>query len=150
MAYAVKVPAYLVFKPAKTGLSLVDGTNAPAGSRFPSADGMLVAKMVHKLLSEGVQVNEYAFFCPKYDAEGKTVYQTDTKGHVVLSPKGKALIEMVDLGRALKEAADGKREARISKGMFGTFRVSLVAPSKQTVKREEFFDISSFFPKDEA
>ena len=150
MAYTAKAPAYLVFKPAKTGLTMVDGANAPASLRFPSADGMLVAKMIHKLLSEGVQVNEYAFFCPKYDASGKMVYQTDSKGHVVLSAKGKAQIEMVDLARGIKEATDGKREAKVAKGMFGSYKVSLLAPSERAEKRDEFFDISAFFPKGEA
>lgn len=149
-AQARTMPETLAFKADKHGVhSIVDGAQVPAQRRIPSADANTVALVLNKMLASKVQVSPYAFFAPKYDAEGKMVYAKDAKGAVVLKSNGRAAVETVELSKALKEVEEGKRTVELKHGKWGTFRVNILATQEETkakAKAEpEYFDVAALF-----
>lgn len=143
-----ELPEFVAFKPAKDGvMSVVDGTHADPAARIP-ADASAIAMTIHKMLTHKVTVNQYAFFCPKYAADGSMVYARGKDGQVILTKSGRAQIEQIDLARAIKEVEEGKRVATLSHAKYGTFRVSLLAAKSAKGEAKQatgYFDVAAFF-----
>lgn len=142
-----ELPESVGFKPDSKGvMSLVDGTNFAPSQRLATESPIMIATAIKDMLAHKVAINQYAFFAPKYDANGEAVKAKDAKGNFILSPSGKAITEQVELARAIKETEEGKREAILTFGKFGTFKVLLVTKQEKATRQpREAFDLAAFY-----
>jgi hypothetical protein len=151
MAKQAKVnalPEFVAFKTIAGVKALVTGEKAPAQARFPTSDPKAIALTIKSMIAAKVAVSEYAFFCPKYDANGEMIKALDDKGNFILGKNNRAQLEQIELSKAIKEIEEGKREAVLVFGRFGTFRVNILSvesPKAKTKKGDEYFDLAAFF-----